>query len=63
MQEQMHHKIAGFYQTVKGYRAIFKALGIHPSALRAITNGEIVGRVVSHPRRQQLTKIPSRALA
>lgn len=42
MQEQMHHKIAAFYQTVKDYRAIFKALGIHPSALRAITNGEIL---------------------
>ncbi|KAK1785346.1 hypothetical protein P4O66_018726 [Electrophorus voltai] len=62
IQEQMRHKLIAIYQSGKGYKAIYKALGLQQTTLRAIIHKwRKLGTVVNLPRSGRLTKITPRA--
>ncbi len=58
IQEQMRNKIVDMYQSGKGYKAIFKALGLQWTTVRAIIHKwRKLGTVVNLPRSGRPTKI------
>ncbi len=62
IQEQMRNKIVDMYQSGKGYKAIFKALGLQRTTVRAIIHKwRKLGTVVNLPRSVRPTKITPRA--
>ncbi len=62
IQEQMRNKIVDMYQSGKGYKAIFKALGLQRTTVRAIIHKwRKLGTVVNLPRSGRPTKITPRA--
>ncbi len=62
IKEQIRYKIVDMYQSVKGYKAISKALGLQKTTVRAITHKwRKLGTVVNLPRSGRPTKITPRA--
>ncbi len=58
IKEQIRYKIVDMYQSVKGYKAISKALGLQKTMVRAITHKwRKLGTVVNFPRSGRPTKI------
>ncbi len=67
IQEQMRNKIVDMHQSGKGYEAIFKALGLQKTTVRAIIHkwrkmGTVVNLSEEWPAYQNYSKSPTATL-
>ena len=62
IKKRMRNKVIDIYQSGKGYKAIFKALGLQRTTVRFIIHKwRELGTVVNLPRSGRPTKITTRA--